>query len=123
MLEGDVEIGQDLALRHERDDLIDMRVGIDVVQADPGAELAELLGEVEEARANLAILPQARLILQVDAVGAGVLRDDQDLLHAGFDQLSASRSTSPAGRLTRSPRSFGMMQNEQRLLQPSEIFR
>ena len=31
--------------------------------------------------------------------------------------------TSPAGRLTRSPRSFGMMQNEQRLLQPSEIFR
>ena len=36
---------------------------------------------------------------------------------------SASRSTSAAGRDTRSPRSFGMMQNVQRLLQPSEIFR
>jgi len=36
---------------------------------------------------------------------------------------SASRSTSSADRETRSPRSFGMMQNEQRLLQPSEIFR
>ena len=36
---------------------------------------------------------------------------------------SASRSTSAAGRETRSPRSFGMMQNEQRLLQPSEIFK
>ena len=36
---------------------------------------------------------------------------------------SASRSTSAAGRETRSPRSFGMMQKVQRLLQPSEIFR
>ena len=57
VLEGDVEIGQHLALRHQRDDLVDMRVGIDVVQAHPGAELAELAREVEEARAHLAVLP------------------------------------------------------------------
>ena len=37
--------------------------------------------------------------------------------------FSASRSTSLAGRDTRSPRSFGMMQKLQRLLQPSEIFK
>jgi hypothetical protein len=36
---------------------------------------------------------------------------------------SASPSTSPIGRLTRSPRSAGMMQNVQRWLQPSLIFR
>ena len=73
MLEGNVEIGQDLALGHQRDDLVDMRIGIDVVQAHPGPELAELAGEVEEARPHLAIAPEARLILEVDAVGAGVL--------------------------------------------------
>ena len=47
MLERDVEIGQDLALGHQRDDLVDMRIGIDVVQPHPGAELAELAREVE----------------------------------------------------------------------------
>ena len=41
MLEGNVEIGQHLSLRHQRQDLIDMRVRIDVVQAHPGAEAAE----------------------------------------------------------------------------------
>ena len=34
-----------------------------------------------------------------------------------------ARSTSVAGRDARSPRSFGMMQKLQRLLQPSEIFK
>ena len=36
---------------------------------------------------------------------------------------AASVMTCAAGRLLRSPRRLGMMQNEQRLLQPSEIFR
>ena len=40
-------------------------------------------------------------------------------LHAGIDEFSASRITSPIGRLTRSPRSDGMMQKVQRWLQPS----
>ena len=59
-----------------------MRVGIDVVQADPGAELAERRGEVEEAGPHLALAPEARRVFEVDAVGAGVLRDDEDLLDA-----------------------------------------
>ena len=43
VLEGDVEVGEDLALRHQRDDVVDMRIGIDVVQPHPGAELAQRL--------------------------------------------------------------------------------
>ena len=56
MLEGDVEIGKDLALGHQRDDVGDMRVGVDVVQAHPDAELAEFLGQIEELGAHLAVL-------------------------------------------------------------------
>jgi hypothetical protein len=68
--------------------------------------------------------PEVRVgVLQVDAVGAGVLRDHQQFLHAALDQRSASRSTSSTGRDTRSPRIDGMMQKLQRWLQPSEIFR
>ena len=44
VLEGDVEVGQDLALRHQRQHLVDVRVGIDVVQPHPGAERAQRLG-------------------------------------------------------------------------------
>ena len=40
-----------------------------------------------------------------------------------FDQLLRLAQHVAAGRDTRSPRSRGMMQNEQRLLQPSEIFK
>ena len=86
VLERDVEIGQHLALGHQRDDLVDMRVGVDIVQPHPGAELAELLGEVEEFGADLAVAPRALGVFDVDAIGRGVLRDDQQFLDAGLDQ-------------------------------------
>ncbi len=36
VLEGDVEVGQHQPLGHQRDDLVDVRVGVDIVEADPG---------------------------------------------------------------------------------------
>ncbi len=86
VLEGDVEVGQDLALGHQRDDAIDVRIGIDVVQAHPGAELAKRCAQILEARRQRAALPLALRVLEVEAVGARVLADDQELLHAGFDE-------------------------------------
>ena len=86
VLERDVEIGQHVAVRHQRDDVVDMRVGIDVVQPHPGAERAELAREIEELRPHLAVLPLARGVFDVDAVGRGVLRDHQQFLDAGRDQ-------------------------------------
>jgi hypothetical protein len=51
VLERHVEIGQHLALGHQRDHVVDVRVRIDVVQAHPHAELAQRLArEVEDAR-------------------------------------------------------------------------
>ena len=86
MLERDVEIGKDLALRHQRDHLVDVRIGVDVVQAHPDAELAELAREIEEARLDLMATPRARRVLDVEPVGRGVLRDDEQFLDAGRDQ-------------------------------------
>ena len=123
VLKRHVEIGQHLAVRHQRDDLVDVRVGIDVVQPHPDAELAERASEIEKFRPHLAALPLARGVFDVDAIGRGILRDDQQLLHPAATSRSASHKTSAAGRETRSPRSLGMMQKVQRLLQPSEIFR
>jgi hypothetical protein len=64
-----------------------MRVGIDVVQPDPGAELAELAGKLDETGADVALLTSARSIFEVDPIGRGVLGDDQDFPHSGTDQL------------------------------------
>ena len=57
VLEGDVEIGQDQPLGHQRDQLAHMRVGVDVVQPHPGAEPAQFAGEVGDMGAHLAPLP------------------------------------------------------------------
>ena len=43
MLERDVEIGQHLAVGHQRNDVVDMRVRIDILQPHPDAEFAERL--------------------------------------------------------------------------------
>ena len=56
------------------------------MQAHPGAEAAELAGEVGDVGADLAALPGMDVVLAVDAVGAGVLADDEELAHAGRDQ-------------------------------------
>ena len=87
MLEGDVEIGEDQPLGHQRDDLVDVRIGIDVVEPHPGAELAELAGEVGHVGADLAALPRPGGVPQVDAIGRGVLADHQQFLRARRDQL------------------------------------
>ena len=57
------------------------------MQPHPGAEGAELAGEVGDVGADLASPPRMGVVLAVDAVGAGVLADNQQLLHAGGDQL------------------------------------
>ena len=69
MLEGNVEIGQDLAFRHQRDNVIDMRVGVDIVHPHPGAEFAQLLGHVIELGAHLAATVFTGRILDIDAIG------------------------------------------------------
>jgi hypothetical protein len=89
VLERNVEVGQDAPFRHQRDDLVHVRVRVDVMQPYPGAQLAQPAAQVEEARLVFAVAPAAGRVLQVRAVGAGVLRDDEQLLHPGLHQLLA----------------------------------
>ncbi len=86
MLQRDVEVRQYLAIAHQRDDVIHVRVGIDVVQAHPHAELGQLLAQGHHAGLDRHAVVEAGAVLDVDAVGGGVLGDDQDLLHAGLFQ-------------------------------------
>ena len=74
--------------------------------------------------ADLAALPGVRVVPAVDAIGRGVLADDQQLAHAGRDQpLGLAQHRMGGARLTSLPRMSGMMQNRHVWLQPSEIFR
>ena len=54
MLERHVEIGQHLAFRHQRDQVVDVRIRIHVVQAHPRAELAERSAQVRHTRGDFA---------------------------------------------------------------------
>ena len=89
MLERDVEIGEDQPLGHQRDDLVDVRIGIDVVEPHPAGSPSlpsSRARSVMWARTSLA-LPRPRLVADVDAIGRRVLADDQQFLGAGGDQL------------------------------------
>jgi hypothetical protein len=69
MLEGDVEVGEDFPLRHQRQNLVHVRIGIDVVQAHPGAKRAQRLAQLQEARLEHAALVGALCIPDVEAIG------------------------------------------------------
>ena len=86
MLEGDVQVRQELAGSHQRDHVIDVRVGIHVVQSHPHAHARQCLAQLQHPRLDRLAVPEISLVLDVDAVGAGVLRDHQDFLHTGLDQ-------------------------------------
>ena len=42
VLEGDVEIGENDTLRHQRNDVVHVRVGIDIMEPDPRAERTQI---------------------------------------------------------------------------------
>ena len=86
MLEGDVQVRQQLAGGHQRDHIVDVGVGVDVVQTHPHAHRRQRLAQLEHARLHRLAVPEVQLVLQVDAVGAGVLADHQQLFHASLDQ-------------------------------------
>ena len=82
-------------------------------------------------RCTFCVIPSLRGDLVSRPIGE-VMREAEALVSCemtrssftpAFTRFSASCMTSPIGRLTRSPRIEGMMQNVQRWLQPSAILR
>src|SRR5262249_23363052 len=63
-----------------------MGIGINVMEAHPGAETAERFGETQEPRLALLSGPRAPGMADVEPIGARVLRDDEQFLDASLDQ-------------------------------------
>src|SRR5882762_9153538 len=84
VLKRHIEIGQHAPLCHEGDDVVDVRVGINIVQPDPHPQGAQPAGQVDEASLIDLIAPGAGRIADVCAVCARVLRDDEQLLDSSL---------------------------------------
>ena len=82
MLERYIEIGREKPISHQRDDIVDMGVGVDIVQPYPWpdairpSQSPEFAGEVGHMRAHFAAVERARLMTDIDPIGRGVLADD-----------------------------------------------
>ncbi len=93
VLEGDIEIGRDQPFGHQRDDRVDVRIGIDVVQPDPGrcafggAQPAEFARKVGHVRADTVAMPLAILVADIDAISRRILRDDEQFPGSRRDEL------------------------------------
>ena len=57
-----------------------MGIGIDVVQPYPHAQFAQPARQIVDVAPPGAAVPLARAMMEIDTVGAGVLRDHQKLL-------------------------------------------
>ena len=52
MLQRHIEVRQDQAFGHQRQQVVDMRVGVDVVQSRPGRQLPEFTRQRGQSVAN-----------------------------------------------------------------------
>ena len=86
MLQRDVQIRQHLAGRHQRNHIIHMRIRIDVMQAHPDIQLAQLLAQRQHAGLHRGTVIEAGTVLDVSAIGRGVLRNHQQLFDTGLFQ-------------------------------------
>ena len=86
MLQRHVQVRQQQAVGHQRDQRVHVRVGVHVMQAHPHAQLAQRAGQRQQVGAQRPTAVKAGAVFDVHAVGAGVLRDHQQLAHAGIDQ-------------------------------------
>src|SRR5208283_1504233 len=64
-----------------------MRIGIDIVEPDPHAQLSKFPREVEEFRLDRTFLIRAFGIFQIQTIGARILRNDEQLLDSCRDEL------------------------------------
>ena len=93
MLERNVQIGRQQPFGHQRDHIINMRIGIDIMQPDPRgmavnrAQSAQFASQIGHMRTHLRALPFARFVSDVDAIGRGILTDHQQFFRPGRNQL------------------------------------
>ena len=86
MLQRDIQIRQNFTFRHQRNHVIDVRVRVDVVQTDPDTQFRQLFAQADHAGFNRRAVVKAGAMLHIDAVGGGILRDNQQLFDAGIGQ-------------------------------------
>src|SRR5690606_1583344 len=73
VLERNVQVRQQAALPHQRHDVVDVRIRVDVMQAHPRVELRQAFAQCLHPRLVLRAAPFARRVFEIDAVGARVL--------------------------------------------------
>ena len=83
MLKRDVQIGQDQPIGHQRDQVANMRIGIDIVQPHPRTQGPKIPREVGDVGAVASVLG----VFDINAIGRSILTDHQQFFDASIDQL------------------------------------
>ena len=81
-----IQVGKDLAIAHQRDQIVHMGIGVDVMHADPEPQLAELFTQRQHAGLDGGSVIEAGSVFDIRAVGRGILRDHQQLFDSGLFQ-------------------------------------
>ena len=88
MLERHIEVRQYLALGHQRDQVVDARIGVNIMHAHPDTEFGKRLAKFAQAGFDRPAAKKTHTIFDINAIGAGVLRDHQQFANARLGQIS-----------------------------------
>ena len=69
MLQRNIQIGEDLAIAHQGDQLIHMGIGVDVMQADPQPQLGQLFTQRLHMGLDRHAIVETGSVLEIRAIG------------------------------------------------------
>ena len=79
VLKRNIQVRQNPGISHHGNYLIDMWVGVDIVQAHPDTETAKCVAQFFHARPDWPSTPEIQFVFHVNAVGRGILGNDQQI--------------------------------------------
>ena len=87
VLQGNIKIGREQTVGHQRNQIVNAGIGIDIMQAYPRAHLPQFAREFENAAFHRLAAPEISAVFNVGAVGGSILGDDQQFLDPGINQI------------------------------------
>lgn len=83
MLKRNIQIRQNFAFCHQFHHLINLRIGVNIMQTDPHSEFTQFARQIDETCLDrLTLIGKVDLVAAVNTVGRSVLANDHEFTHA-----------------------------------------
>lgn len=80
MMEGNIKIRKDIEIGNKRNELIEVRVGIEVMNKKKKENIEKLKREVEKISKKSEVMKNGLMIIDIEEIGDSIMRDEENLI-------------------------------------------